>query len=107
MPRKPEPLPLTMRCPEGGEEWPTTSYKSTYDTGFAKFTGRCIKFHCPSNHYFTLTKAVKTGMLTVAQARRLIMIGRKEVEAYRKLSPAQQQKLLDDKFKEQNEATGW
>jgi hypothetical protein len=107
MPKKAETLPLIMKCPIGGEEWPATSYKSTYDTIPEKFTGKCMKFQCPGDHFFTLTKAVSTGMLTKAQGNRLIRIGRKEVEEYRKLNPAQQAQLLEKKLKERDQATGW
>lgn len=107
MPKKAETLPLTLKCPVKGEEWPATSYKSTLDTVPEKFTGKCITFQCPGDHFFSLPQAVKSKMLTKAQANRLIRIGRKEVEEYRKLDPSKKLGFLEDKLKERKDVTGW
>ncbi len=109
MPKKKtwEPLPLTLKCPIGGEEWPATSLKSTLDTTSEKLTYRCITFQCPSNHFFTLSKALRAGTFTRDQANRLLEIAAKAIEKYRKLPDGQVLPFLEKKLKEAKEDAGW
>ena len=76
-------LPLTMKCPVGGEDWPATGYKSVIDLYADPLQYRNIHFHCPSNHDFTLRKAVNGGMLTKEQGERMLELAKREVAKFK------------------------
>jgi hypothetical protein len=76
-------LPLTLRCPVGGEEWPAECYKSLIDLYAERFQYRNIHFHCPSNHDFTLRKAVNSGMFTEEQGKRIFEVAKQEVAKFK------------------------
>lgn len=67
-------LPITLKCAVGGEEWPTTSYKSYCQAAAAngKQTARTVTFMCPAEHIFSLGRAVKAGMFTQAQKKIIV-----------------------------------
>ena len=102
-----EPLPLTLKCPIGGEEWPATSIKSTLDTASERLTDGCITFQCPSNHFFTLSRALRAGIFTRAQANRLLEVAKKDIDKYHELPLWQVLPFLEKKLKEGKKDAGW
>lgn len=68
-------LPLILKCPIRGEEWPAETYKSSCDiyASKGKQTARTIHFICPGNHAFSLGEAVRSGMFTQAQKKLIVM----------------------------------
>jgi len=70
-------LPLTLKCPVGGEEWPATGFQCTIDNQ-ENITPRNIHFHCPANHYFTLRQALTAETFTPEQGKRILEAARKQ-----------------------------
>lgn len=77
-------IPLTLKCAEGGEEWPFLSYKSSVDANVEKVTPRNIHIWCPANHFFSLRKAMNTGMFTKEQANNMLASAQALVEGIEK-----------------------
>lgn len=71
---KMDQIPLTLKCPVGGEEWPATSYKSWIDATSEVQRPGTIHIYCPAGHSFTLAKAMrgKEKMFTRKQATNLV-----------------------------------
>ena len=76
-------LPLSLRCPVGGEDWPVTGYRSYVDLTKQKGTMGSVRFFCPALHDFTLRKAWKARMfnkeqvaMILAEAERLFEMGK-------------------------------
>ena len=65
-------LPLTLKCPVGGEDWPVTGYRSYVDTTKKKGTMGSVKFICPAHHCFTLRKAWKARLFNKEQVARIL-----------------------------------
>lgn len=76
-------LPLTMKCPIGGEEWVAHQFRS-FITGVApKQTARTIHFTCPAGHWFSLGEAVRAGMFTRKQKEQIVAQARELHEKYK------------------------
>ena len=67
-------LPITSKCPIGGEEWPTESYKSTCDTfpPNGNHSAKTVHFICPAQHLFSLGEAVRAKMFTQGQKKLIV-----------------------------------
>lgn len=65
-------LPLTLKCPVGGEDWPVTGYKSYVDATKEKVTMGSVTFICPANHCFKLRKALQARMFNKEQVVRIL-----------------------------------
>ena len=76
-------LPLTLKCPVGGEEWPATSYKSLTDLFPDELQYRNIHFSCPGGHGFTLRKAVNSGMFTKEQGEKMLELAKQGVAKWK------------------------
>lgn len=76
-------LPMTMKCPIGGEEWVASMFKC-FITGVApKQTARTIHFTCPAGHWFSLGEAVRAGMFTRKEKEQIVAQGRELHEKYK------------------------
>jgi len=81
---EPVNLPLTFKCPVGGEEWPVTEFKCFVDATKKKQTPSTITFFCPADHYFKLKQAMAAGMFTKVQEGRLLATAERHVAAFRR-----------------------
>lgn len=81
--QKVTPLPLTLKCPIGGEEWPATSYNTSTESGLDRLMKKHIHFSCPAEHYFTLSAAAKSKMFTPDQVARILKQAEKTAAKYR------------------------
>lgn len=75
-------LPITTKCPIGGEEWPFDSYKSTVDSTAGKLQYRHVHIWCPYPHDFSLRRAVNSGMFTKEQGERIFEAAQKLVKEH-------------------------
>lgn len=65
-------IPLAMRCPVKGEEWPSESFKAFLAPNSKAQTCENIALVCPAGHKFTLARAVQKGMFTADQAKKIV-----------------------------------
>ncbi|KKM73003.1 hypothetical protein LCGC14_1414820 [marine sediment metagenome] len=65
-------LPLVLKCPVGGEEWPATSYKARVDMSGKRITPMRVVFHCSMNHCFSLRNALDARMFTEKQGKKIL-----------------------------------
>lgn len=76
-------LPMTMKCPIGGEEWVASMFQC-FITGVApKQTARTIHLTCPAGHWFSLGEAVRAGTFTRKQKEQIVAQGRDLHEKYK------------------------
>ncbi len=91
-------IPLTLKCPIGGEEWPATEFKSRIDATKKKQTPSTIAFFCPADHCFNLKKAMASGMFTKDQGRRLLAAAEEHVAAYRRCNSFDDIAKMQEKY---------
>lgn len=88
-----------LKCPVGGEEWPARDYKSVVDATAPKQTPKTVKFWCPSQHDFTLARALRAGMFTEGQAAIMIAAAQEAAQEFQRAMKEKDkdglQKLLD------------
>jgi hypothetical protein len=94
-------LPMTMKCPIGGEEWVASMFRS-FITGVApKQTARTIHFACPAGHWFSLGEAVRAGMFTRKQKEQIVAQARELHTEYKTdpLKMIKERGITEDDFK--------
>lgn len=70
--------PFVLRCPVGGEEWPTTGFTCDLDLNPPLIMPKHIHFRCPADHFFSLARAVREKTFTKEQCERVLAAARKE-----------------------------
>lgn len=74
-------VPAIFSCVKG-DQWPTTSFQSFIEAAHNPLTEDSVVFICPAGHRFTLRQALKKGIFTQEQGKKLMAGAKKQKEEY-------------------------